>query len=533
MDLPGASKSTATSLPLHVQNPPVKTLSWEQADKVVVEASKANPTLLKVWSVATAPYRHDDVASELAKAAENRPARQRFVSKHDREVLLDAKFIVRAPHSVPPTTAINFVDELEKHRRRTITWPEMQNEVERVIASMLDYKSLFFHPSTIRENGRYPFAALADFTKFFQQFEFETNRFWPVRLGDEPFYLRTIPTGSVLSPILAQTLLCSIAVAAIAGDAKVEFDAMIDNVRFVSKDRRALKRVWYRFLGTCARVGITVGDKTLPTGDAYDHLGTHVTVDRHVRLTVKVARKLIASTAKVTEGGEVVWRDIQSAFGRLVYALTTVGISLGRAYFVLKFIRRRSRKQLDQSGLTTVWQRARDDWRRLVADALTSRYVFEANPTMSCALYTDASEDGWGVVVFGLTSAYTVFGAKWQDKELGNRIDRLEFQALKIGLRWIAKVKPEGRLEVHVFVDNTTVKFIVRSGFSRKYTLNDAGQACKSICDSGDIVMNGPHWVPTKHNYADHPSRIFAPRVAKARVREQLRGNWRPPVTRR
>jgi hypothetical protein len=503
----------------------VETLSWERADAAVLRATAWNPTLLVVWLVATAPYRWHEVALAISELADGRAARQRPVADLDRAMLLKAKFIVPASRVVPPTTVINFVDELEKHRRRTITWPENQNEVERVIASHIDYKQLFFHPATIREHARLRYAALADFTKFFQQFEFDTNSCWPLLLGGAPFYLRTIPTGSVLSPILAQTLLSAIAVTAVGDDKDVLFDAMIDNVRFVSDDIDALRRIWNRFRDICEDVGITVGDKTLPTPASYDHLGMHVTAKRHVRLTVKVAKKLIKSARTVTESTQVTWREVQSAFGRLVFALTTVGICLGQAYYVLKFIRRRSRKQLGQAELTTVWKRARSDWRGLVGAVLTSRYVFTGTPSASCALYTDASDAGWGVVVFGLTNAYTVFGARWQESELGNRIDRLEFQALKIGLRWIAKVKPDGPLETHVFVDNTTVKFVVQKGFSRKYTLNEASEACKSICDGSGIVMKGPTWVPTKFNYADHPSRIFERRKASRRVHEQLRGN--------
>jgi hypothetical protein len=497
-------------------------------------AAEADPTLLTVWLVASAPYRYEEVASALAQAAEPEVARQRHVTPQDRDVLLEATFIVEADETRDPTTVINFADEPAKHRRRTITWPKMQNEVERVIAEELEYKQLFFHPTTTRENGRLRFAALADFTKCYQQYPFVTKRFWPVRLGDRTFWLRTIPTGSVLSPILAQTLLCSIAVHAIGPDTdSVDYDAMIDNVRFVSNDLDAVGRVWLRFLGACKFIGITIGDTTPPTTGCYDHLGMHFSEARRVSLTLKVARKLVDSSAKVTESSESTWREVQSAFGRLIFALTTVGISLGRAFFVLKFMRRRSRLQLGQDELTTMWQRARDDWRALVDDALTSQYEFVDTPTCQCALYTDASEDGWGVVVFGLTNAYTVFGARWTEKERGNRIDRLEFQALKIGLRWIARVKPEGPLEVHVFVDNTTVAFVAQKGFSRKYTLNDANVACNAVCAGGDMVVKGPAWVPTKYNYADHPSRIFNRRVAKTRVREQLRGNWRPPVLRR
>jgi hypothetical protein len=510
--------------PVFVQIPPLPKLSWEEADNLVEQASAH---VVMSYLVASAPYRFPEVAADLTAAAEPGEPSQGAVPEEDTQKMLQATFLLPERENLGRTTVVNFAKELKPAgwRRRVITWPRHQNEVERHIAKLLPYKRLFFHPGEIREHGRFKFVALADFKKYYQQFLFPMRRYWPIKIAGKSFTLRTIPTGSTFSPILAQALIYAIAEASVKVARGVEFDAMIDNVRFVSNDLGELKRVWTEFLRVCERMRVTLGEVTTPASVAYDHLGMHVSRQRHVSLTFKVARKLIKSADEVTTPGVATWRSIQSAFGRLLYALTTVGIPLDKAYFVLKFMRRRSRTNLEPDDVTTVWTRARIDWRNLVLEALNSHYMFTTVPQRECALYTDASEEGWGVVVFGLYASCTVFGDRWTPRELGNRIDRLEFQALKIGLRWIAKEKGQGRIAVRAYVDNTTTLFVMQKGFSAKYTLNEAAAACREICEEHAITLLGPEWVPTSYNVADHPSRTFDRKDAEAAVRRQVQGN--------
>jgi hypothetical protein len=321
---------------------------------------------------------------------------------------------------------------------------------------------------------------------------------------------------------MAQALLCGVASHAVHEEPSVVFDAMIDNVRFASDDLPALERVWRRFLEACAYIGIRVGDKSAPSQNAYDHLGTHVTLDRTVTLTDKFKLKLTRATAAVARNHTSEWRDVQSAFGRLVFALTVVGIPLGYAYFVFKYIRRRSRLELKPHEDTPVWQRSKEDWVALVDQAIRAEFRFIPIPTRECTMFTDASTDGWGVVIFDLNNSMTVFGARWSPDERELHINRLEQQALKIGFRWVAQIKPRGHLLVRTYVDNTTTIGATTKLRSNTYNINMATLECEEVCRHAEIIIDGPHYVPSRFNYADAPSRIFDFASARRRVHEQL-----------
>jgi hypothetical protein len=307
--------------------------------------------------------------------------------------------------------------------------------------------------------------------------------------------------------MLAQSLLYALARGAADAAEGVFFDVMIDNVRFVSDDPDALAVVWVTFLTNCRYVGVTMGDTTPPTSEEYDHLGMHVTAERTVTLTSNFATKLERATHSIVRSTTSTWRDIQSAFGKLMYGLMTVGISLGRAYFVFKYVRRRSRAGLGKLDTTTVWQRVKDEWSELANDAKRAEFTFWGPTDYECSVYSDASSEGWGVVIFGLHNPVSVFGARWRDDEVNAHINVNEARAFRIALRWIAWIKRDEPLKVTAYIDNTTALAAARNGRSRAFTTNLIATTCSDLCAEHNIILDGPHWVPSRFNYADIPSR--------------------------
>jgi hypothetical protein len=216
---------------------------------------------------------------------------------------------------------------------------------------------------------------------------------------------------------------------------------------------------------------------------------------------------------------------IQSAFGRLVYGLTTVGIPLGRAYFVFKYMRRRSRLNLRRHDETRVWHRAKTDWHALAVEAVDKEFVFWSDTDYSCSFYSDASQEGWGVVIFDLHNRVSVFGARWRDDEADFHINVKEARAFRIALRWIATIKDkDALLHVTAYIDNTTALAAVSNGGSREFTINLITVSCHEMCIENDILVDGPHYVPSRFNYADHPSRMDDMGQATRMVLQQASG---------
>ena len=75
-------------------------------------------------------------------------------------------------------------------------------------------------------------------------------------------------------------------------------------------------------------------------------------------------------------------------------------------------------------------------------------------------------------------------------------------------------------------MDNTTTIGATTKLRSNTYNINMATLECEEVCRHAEIIIDGPHYVPSRFNFADAPSRIFdwdeARRMVQAQVSEQL-----------
>lgn len=518
-------------LDLHVQNPPVAYLSWSAADLVIdLAATEADA---RIWADATAVYRHEAAARQLYEHRVSEPElpREALLFGNDLQLLIDSEFAVDTGLSQEAFERSNkfafyvrlfsVVEERNgTQRRRVIAWPENLNEDERLHKqrlSELHFRPRFYTAREIRDTGTcYKYAASLDFKKFFQQFELLTKNFWCFVYRGRVFRLSTIPTGAVFPPLLAQALsrtLLSLSVRKANVTQYVKHDCCIDNLRLASDNLHALWAAWHELLEICSFVGATIGEQQPPPTSAlspYTYLGMKFfVVDElsHVELSDKSKRKLASAISLLNSREPLLVADALALFGQTVWATTVTGFSLGKLYYVIKFIRRIQTQPLH--AYVHVWPSIIALWTDALTVMTTLIYQRAANPSTSATMYTDASESGWGIVIVDYAPRpIRIFGGRWSSSEAKLHINTLELRAVRIGLRILSQLKsPFESIALQLFVDNTTARAWTRRGRAKQWQANQLAVHLCEHASSNGIQLASVDYVRSHQNLADGPSR--------------------------
>ncbi len=519
------------SIPLHVQNPPVSHLSWSVADSIIRTA--ATPSDERIWFTTTAPYRDSSAAKALYGrrdlTLDDRSSARLFGS--DLQQLVQSEFAIDTGMSVeqfeetsPEVCYVKIFSVIESRndelRRRVIAWPRSMNEAEHYIMNELAQKHsariVFWSALQVRDRGvKFLYAASLDFKKFFQQFELLMKKCWAFIANSRVYLLSTIPTGAVFPPLFAQALsrsILSLAVRLAGVEDRVEHDCCIDNLRICSNDLDALTKAWSVLLSLCEHLGTTIGDMNPPPSTAvlpYTYLGMNFMTNDcrpQVELAMKSKKKLTSSAAALKSRTPLLVVDLLAIFGQTVWGCIVSGCQLGRLYYVLKFIRRLSSQSLEETVL--VWPSIIDDWSNALIEMTTLRH--EAPPTPTFPVFTDASESGWGVVIFNLGERpMRVFAGPWSTLEASESINMLELRALRIGLRILALVKsPSDVIDLSGFIDNTTARAWTLRRRAPKWKANQLALEIDNDLKKNLIVLRHLDYVESARNFADAPSRI-------------------------
>lgn len=532
------------SIPLHTQNPPVPFLSWTKADAIMRLAASDGDE--HVWFAATRVYREDSSAREIflnrkPEFDSTLPAR---LLGNDLADLLECKFAIDTELSVEEFqqqhgfevafvmlfSAIEARNELE--RRRMIGWPKAMNEGEHKLADQLirqHRKVRFDVAAEVRDRGvNLAFAASLDFKKFYQQFELIVKRFWAFIVEGRVFLLSTIPTGAVLPALFAQALsrtMLKLAIRKAGATHLVQSDSCIDNLRLCSDDVHALNAAWFELLQLCDNIGCTIGEMNPPPTSLqyeYVYLGMKFTFKDSVpavQLADKSKLKLKRAIEGLTSHREMLVADIQAIFGHTVWATIVTARSLGKLYHVLKFIRRISK--LKQSDTRQVWPSIIEAWTEELRQMSTASYTAPLIPNVIVTMFTDASESGWGVVIFNYgEKPIRVFAGKWSSAESKEHINMLELRALRIGARIMAHLKSEGEIiAIEVFVDNTTARAWASRRRAPTWNANQLAQEFSAELKTADIQLRSIDYVESARNFADAPSRTFSTEAQSSQLR--------------
>lgn len=529
------AKEGDEEIPLHVQFPAVPFLSWSRADALVKKGATQGEE--RLWFESTAVYR-DPVAAQnvFDQRTKSKDVEDEALLLHgDLEVLLDSSFVIdtkmdRSTFEESMQGNVSYIKLFstietrnDTTRRRIIEWNPSLNDAEQQLVKQLKnihHAIVMFHKaSEVRDRGtKFKYAASLDFKKFYQQFELLVKNFWAFVFDNRVYLLATIPTGSVLPPFFAQILsktMLAIAVRASNTSHLVANDCCIDNLRLCSDNLDALWSSWHELLSICSDVGITIGELNPPPLGApnpYNYLGMLFSVIDNlpqVELSERSKLKVDRAVATLTNSTTLLVVDVLAIFGQTIWACTVTGFNLGKIYHIVKFIRRISRKAMNEK--VTIWPSIVQLWIQVLTAMKTMKFRHAPNSNSKATMFTDACESGWGVVIFGLGNRpIRIAAGRWSASEAAFSINVLELKAFQIGTRIIAAEKnPNEILSLHAFIDNTSARSWAARRRAPRWMANQVATTLHDELASANILLRSLDYVPSAYNLADKPSRKF------------------------
>jgi hypothetical protein len=237
----------------------------------------------------------------------------------------------------------------------------------------------------------------------------------------------------------------------------------------------------------------------------YDFLGIHF---NHSKQQVSIAPHTLSKfPPSIPENWSA--HHLEAFIGRACWAADVLCIPLAQHHFALKRVRRifnqLNRGLIDPDDIQTLSPACRTQLQNLLVQC---RAVFRPKPEPSgreVFLYSDASLEGWGAVLYETGHPPRVAGARWQDHHTHTDIARLELAAVRHGVAaFLDVLKPIA--SVHLVVDNTTVLAALQKGRTRADDI--AQQLAAAVPEfnqlSGRCTVQ---YIASKLNPADIPSR--------------------------
>ena len=124
--------------------------------------------------------------------------------------------------------------------------------------------------------------------------------------------------------------------------------------------------------------------------------------------------------------------------------------------------------------------------------------------------YTDASDDGWGVVVVGFGNRMLrVFAGKWSSEERNDDINVRELRAIRIGIRLLRKLADESneQIGVHLRVDNTTARSWTIRSRAPKFIQNEIALQLNREAVEANLHILTVDYVRSEHKRDIHANR--------------------------
>lgn len=530
-------------LPLHVQKPPVKHLSWDHADAVVARHAEGNEAT--IWFLMTAIFRNPAIARIFNDARDATldvldEASQTTLFNDDISVMEESSFCKRCD-SKSEFAAIKVfsVVETQKCRRRIIGWPRSVNEAERLVLNTLKqdgYRVSFPDIGQLKRRVLLKYACQLDLHKFFQQFPLITKEFFEFLYNSRVYQLDTIPTGGASPPVNAQVLTKSCVRAALKRshtEELVQFDAIIDNVRLSSDDFDALGSAWNALIQVLGEVGITIGEMQPPTHNMNVYVFAGIEFDhttQSVSPAQKTVTKLRTALVSLTKTSPIVLslQDISSIFGVCVWASAILDTALAHVYWIFKFIRRTYRKydiEYEADVLVPIWPSILPLWCKWIEHCCTTttKVYDDRATTRKSHAFVDASNTGYGIVIFPRSVScrdhlrlptFIIIGGSWSDAERNLHINVKELLAVKklvlclqlLPSRFTA-LRDAKMFDLTVYIDNTTAESWVTKKRSKNFL------ASAILEDIIDAQLPFPcrlemRRVTSAENPADWPSRV-------------------------
>ena len=510
------------SLPLHVKVVP--RIDWNIIEAFVSKANIARSEFeyAKKWTVDASTIASATVLAHACPKAD--------ITPHDLGELMAHKYVRKLQSNETPLGFVELFTTKEKlkwtgsdwayTRRRLITVPWYINLYNDVVA-----ETRLPSRSEVAEGLLQEGASTHDISAYYVHFPLpeDSQLFYCFCAAGDWFCLLTIPTGGRHCPALAQALSASIASETLKMMQPSECDrpqvlAYLDNFRIAgSQEAVEIGESHLYELARSLNILLAV-EKTFSS--EYEFLGlacTHQSqnIDASTAATPKAIEKLKRSWAEATHE-DATLRSGLRLLGSLVWISSASDVNLANFYVALKFFRRRCASTAHIDMPLDMWNCAKPNitqWLRACCNN-KPRIIRKPNhlETNKAVLWTDACEDGFGVVLFardelGIPVLHVVFGPWTTMTQARPHINVLEACALLIGARVTAALLAgdAARADLRVFIDSSTLHGFLHRGYSPKYWAN---VAAKLVNEQPNIFRtHSVSWVPTFANVADLPSR--------------------------
>jgi hypothetical protein len=441
------------------------------------------------------------------------------LAEGDKEQLEAAWLISRAPASARVTVRVFTVSEKEKRRR----WITHTSCLNKLTADELDSWSWNSPQSMLHKVAMFAYAVCVDFKSYYHQFGLPKKwRKWHVFLHKGIKYqLRTIPTGANSSPAAAQAYSEAMARLIKQKFSKVDVDVYLDNIRILANTKEALEDA-LRYLFELARklkieVNETFEEALKMDHQRYEFLGIYFDHGtKTTSLSDKTKRKI--STIEHTVIDETTTlRQIMRWTSLLMYASGVTGSNRAWVYWIFKFLRRRANEQALLDAPARVWPSIQTMWSAWARMELRGepRRWHEQVEQKTALIYTDASQDGWGAMIFLGDGRLCIRAGRWTPKEqeqagvttVGTwNINVLEAMAVRKALETTAF---DVGTKVKLVVDNTSVLHRLPKGFSKSFALNTVLGHIHTLLQ-GKVVIESIEYVESARNMADALSRLWS-----------------------
>jgi hypothetical protein len=437
------------------------------------------------------------------------------LSTIDIERLTLASLLVPAPDDSQATIKTFTVTERSKSRRRWITFPKTANRV----VDRLAYSIPCGMPTPeeiINTIGRFKYGAQLDFASYFHQFGF-TSQGLVLQAGEKKYYTTTIPTGSNLSPAIAQaytnafTQFCCQEAQRTFKNSEIAVLGYIDNVIMLTNDHKILGQVIALIFEAAKMFHISINELTEDVMrqdfQNFDFLGMSFDMGAGtVCPSNKNKRKIVESLSTLTDANATL-RQFLQLFGKLAFAATVMRRPRHQYYYVFKWMRRQTGSPLD--AVATPWPSTLRVWLQFAKDMVSGEpRKIQAPPLTQNYVVTDASNTGMGAILFVPGEPQHIFARRWSATERRLHINCLEAIALRNGLRaFHSLITCAVPTTLRVVVDNTTVIFSMRKNRSRNFVMSHVLQDINSLAQTANIVLQA-EYIKSAENPADVWSRL-------------------------
>lgn len=424
----------------------------------------------------------------------------------DIDALLQAQIIENHSGPILGVVKVRGIPEHSKQRVRVIGWPERQNDwireqeayhfeetfddvvtlknivLKNQFASQLDIKGAYYHtkiPHDRRNN-----------------FVFQFN--------GQLYHWNCMLMGTVPSCEYQQR--CTRALLLNNSSAR---NCHIDNILIANADYQQCISDWRQVIANANLANFILNPSEPPT--------TSVTYFGYLldfqQKTLTLGQKFLANLQESAMQFFECKATLQTFFqliGRLFHAAQVIELNLARFYHAIKYYR--TKAALFTRGIIHLetpiapWASAAQEMHTWLECILRRPFIALKEKASNCAtLYTDASNKGWGAILFFNGQVHHV-GHQWDEQWSQYHINSKELKAVSLALKHFQTIL--STVHINLFVDNITAKSCLQHFYSPDFVRNTLLRNIHDLLSISNSTLT-VGFVPSSENVADRYSRHF------------------------